>query len=316
MSHNLAVDFGADPSGQTDTNYALGYAACIAGGKTHLDKGVYALNNPVHIHAQNGQRAPWLDGEGQNATILLLKNPDAPAFIIGDAPGNPLLRWPRISNMQIVYETDPSVDQPMFLFQNCKGLQMENVWFRNYRTLFQLGVNGHALAGSVEDAHFVNVKADPCGSGNTVSPDVLRFENFNGAWFVDCSISGALNQVLMHFTCEGTTTIDTLFVANCLFKDGLTGVRAGDGTASNAIFNGTIFDKIESVAVHLETKPDRDLTNWQFDGGWYHSVNFGMIFDQRAGGHIVRASVTGGSMDRANTPFTILGGADVRRTGI
>ena len=170
-------------------------------------------------------------------------------------------------------------------------------------------------SGSCQDIHITNLKGDPA-LGNTVSNHVMRVENVNGLWIDRSSISGDLNQIIMHFTSSGSTTIDTVVVSDTLLKDGLTGIRAGEGTVSNAIFRTTIFDKLQSVAVQLETAPGCDLANWQFDGCWYHSLNYGILIDQRAGGAIRRVSLTGGTMDSAAIPVTILGGAQVTRTGI
>ncbi len=101
-----------------------------------------------------------------------------------------------------------------------------------------------------------------------------------------------------------------------LFKDCRTAVRAGEGTVSNVYFGQTIFDKCQTAAVQLETVPGADLTNWQFDGCWVYSLGYGYIFNRSAGGAIVRASVTGGSIDNAPIPWTALGNPDVRRTGV
>ena len=315
IGRDLVHDFGADPSGQVDASGAIRLALVEVGGRINVPTGVYRMNNPVHVHAQYGVRSPWLAGEGQNATILVLTNPTQPAFVVGDIPGQPLVRWPRISDMQIVYETPPQADVPMFLFQGVKGAQLENIWARNARMVAQVGVNAHGLAGSCEDVHMVNVKSDSAGD-NVVSPDAMRIENVNGLWMTRCSISGQLNQTILKFTSSGTTTTDTVVITDCLFKDGRTAIRAGDGTVSNVLFRGAIFDKCQESAVQLETKPGADLTNWQFDGCWVYSLGFGYIFNRSAGGAIIRASVTGGSIDNAPTPFTLSGNPDVRRTGI
>ena len=320
MARDLVRDYGADPSGQADTNAAFGHALCIGGGRVDVPAGVYRLDNPVHVHARFGQRSPWLAGEGQNATVIQLTNPTQPAFVFGDGPGLPTLIQPRVSNIQIVYASTASVDVPMFMLQNVKGFLMENCWLREYRCMVQVGVQEDGLARSCEDIHFVNVKADPAPDNwyqsQPIARSVVRIDNVNGLFMERCSISGATNQVAVHFNARGTTTIDTVYISHSLFKDFAVGVRAGEGTASNVMFDHVNFDKIESVAVHMETGPGTKLTNFQFDGCWYHSKHVGVLASASSGGEIIRGSINGGSMDNAPHPFLLYAPVDVRRTGI
>lgn len=322
MARDVVRDYGADPSGQADTNAAFGHALCIGGGRVDVPAGVYRLDNPVHVHARFGQRSPWLNGEGQNASIIQLTNPTQPAFIFGDGPGLPDLRWPRISDMQIVYMSTASVDVPMFVLQNVKGFQMENCWLREYRCMMQVGVQSDGLARSCEDVHLVNIKGDGAPDnwygGQPISRAVIRVDNVNGLTIHRSNISGSnsMNQTGIHFNARGTTTIDTVYISHSLFKDFAVGVRAGEGTASNVMFDHVNFDKIESVAVHMETVPGVKLTNFQFDGCWYHSKHVGVLASASSGGEIIRGSINGGSMDQAPHPFLLYAPADVRRTGI
>ncbi len=317
---NLVTDYGANSSGQVDTNVALGHALCYGGGRVDVPAGVYMLNNPVHVHARFGQRSPWLNGEGQNASIIILTNPTAPAFIFGDDPSLPVLRQARVSNLQFVYASTASVDTPMFQLRNVKGFLMENCWLRSYRQMIQIGLTQDALVGSCEDIHLVNIKGDPAGDnwygGQPISRSVVGIDNVNGLWIDRCSLSGELNQVALHFNARGTTTIDTVVVSNTLLKDFSAGVRAGEGTASNVMFNHVLFDKIQSVAVHLETQGTTQLTNWQFDGCWYHSAVIGILAYTNNGGSIIRSSIVGGSMDNAPHPFLLYAPADIKRYGI
>lgn len=323
MARDLALDYGvSQTTGGAANNTAFGHALSIGGGKVNLAAGEYLLDNPVHVHARHGQRSPWLAGEGQNATIIKLTNPTQPAFIFGDGPGMPDLRWPRISDMQIKYLSTASIDVPMFVLQNVKGFQMENCWLREYRCMMQVGVQSDGLARSCEDVHLVNVKGDGAPDnwygGQPISRAVVQIDNVNGLTIHRSSISGSpsINQTGIHFNARGATTIDTVTVAHTLFKDLAVGVRAGEGTASNVMFDHVFFDKIEIVAAHLETVPDAKLTNWQLDGCWYHSNNLGVLASASSGGDIIRGSINGGSMDKAPHPFLLYAPVDVRRTGI
>lgn len=319
MTLELVRDFGAVDNALQDNTEALQRLFAMPAWfreRVVMPKSV-RFRNPIGIYAPpSGNMALTLAGEGKGMSQLVAMDPTKPAFLIGGGVGHRPVTDVTFERVHVGYESYASVKTTMFVLRNVQTFSMQDCHLTGYRDLFQIGRNEDGNGAPCLNVRLEGVKANPAPeafhAGERVAESLIRIENVSGLWIEGCMLDAVDSQVGFHFTCRDTVTVDTVHVGGgTLLKDCLTGVRAGDGTASNVFFEGTIFDECTSVGVHLETRPDRELKNWQFTNCWYHSDNFGIIADCRAGGRFTRLTIDGGTMDAARVPFAFAGGVKV-----